>query len=209
MQKVRARPRCPMTSRPFTEFGRCFSPSYCICVFILETLDIAISMDEAEGTLSLDNQFNTYNDSSRSSPTTINHSRQCKHKKDNSLEDLISDVVDKNPRLISASFYKRGNINGLCSVTSFRYEISLTSNTIKCFGCKRNVRSSFHVCKTYDLFDKNQWLGKHQNGIFRTIRCRNFKTFAKMLGYKLPYHIIAGCNLQGPQCQSVVFLDIL
>lgn len=137
------------------------------------------------------------------------HTRLCKHKRCDSIQEILSEVIAANAAVLSAgkrSFARRPLMN-LCYATSRRYYIVLSLSTVKCSGCKRDIRSSRHACRVYDLFDRDQPLGRHLYPIYLDIDRNNFLALAKHLPYSLPDHVLNDCLQLVPACQSVEFLD--
>lgn len=140
----------------------------------------------------------------------ISHNRLCKYKTDTSVYKIISKIVVLNPSVLTSvhTFVQRP-YNRLCHCTAWKYGIVLASSTVKCSGCHRNIRSSVHTCKTYDLFPRDAWLGKHNNHIYSEIRRKNFESLAGRLPYMLPESVKLCSGKLVPSCQSLEFLDKL
>lgn len=139
------------------------------------------------------------------------HTRLCKFKRCNSIQETLSEVIAANAAVLSAdkrSFARRTLMN-LCYATGRRYYIVLSLSTVKCSGCQRDIRSSRHTCRVDVLFDKDQPLGRHLYPIYEGIDRNNFLALAKHLPYTLPDHVLNGCLQLVPACQSVEFLDKL
>lgn len=136
------------------------------------------------------------------------HTKNCKVQGDTSVNGMLEEIIAMNPSVLKANshFVRRRN-DMLCYCTEYKYEISLRNSSIKCVGCGRHVRSSKHTCKTYDLFRKNSWLGKHQTPLYREVRRKNFVLLANMLPYILPVNVLKSCDVVSYCCLSVNFLD--
>lgn len=85
--------------------------------------------------------------------------------------------------------------------SAFAIEITLVHSSVVCAGCKRNIRSSRHVCSVYDVFDRNVWLNKEKaNILYRDIRQRNVVKLAQ----KLPFLV---CDNISEKCMQFVAAD--
>lgn len=140
----------------------------------------------------------------------ITHMRICNLKKSPTVNEVLASVVKLNPNVLAQSnnFYRRGAVT-FCTCNGWKYDISVTNFTVKCFGCKRNIRSSDHRCKVSDLFESGEFLGKHTHTRYMDIRRNNFLLLEKKLPYNLPDSVIEFCNQTTQACQSIVFTETI
>src|SRR5436190_822366 len=136
----------------------------------------------------------------------IIHIDRCAMKTRDPKKEAISRIFGNNP---SANAYNamvtRRPSDQLCYCDGWKYDISIKT-WIKCFGCGRSIRTSGHTCRTYDLFNKNEWLSKKKSGkLHRKIRCRNFESLAKHLPFVLPDCVLNHAMDITNSCQGVVF----
>lgn len=142
--------------------------------------------------------------------TRIKHTRNCAYKKSTSVSDTLSRIVDANKFLRTSvnAFARRPN-NPLCYCSDFKYTIVLKSSSVKCFGCGKSIRSTNHTCYVYDLFSEDEFIGRHNQPVYDSIRRKNFRSLAKCLPYTLPPGVLDRSTHVVAACQSVEFLDQL
>lgn len=78
-------------------------------------------------------------------------------------------VVPTKRRLIELYESKLDSVD-----TEYAYELKNKRHVI-CYGCARNVYSTRHTCRVYDLYGVNDWLSCKASSVrYQEIRKRNF-----------------------------------
>jgi len=142
-----------------------------------------------------------------SSSSAVVHMNRCALKHRDPVKETLDRIFKDNSNArVVISLIKRRPSNELCYCQEWKYDISLKTKH-PCHGCGRLIRSSRHVCKTYDLFKPDEWLSKEKCKIHTTIRYRNFVSLAQRLPYVLPNSILGAATDLTSSCQNVIFFD--
>lgn len=170
------------------------------------------TVGDSEDDFKLEAAYDLCNDvGGRTSPSIpYKHHSRCRFKKDTSIIRLLDEIVARNPSVLGGNrcdFFRRAQ-HRFCHYNVRGYNITLRRSTVKCYGCHRNIRSSKHTCKIYDLFSENDWLSKNRsNEKYSVIRKINFQELSKRLPYKLTTEVIDSNSTLVPACMSVEFVD--